>query len=116
MLICLIALILLALLPVVVAVYPAAPLPAVVTAGMVVATPRCRSMRPDFDVATRFGGDTARNDLAEGEGRRRDAEGAGCGDGGSVMPARVAAAMPDLRAVRIAEAAGVDPLTVAQVP
>jgi len=112
----LIALVLLALRPIVVAVYPAAPLPAVVTAGMVVATPRCRSMRADFDVATKFGGDTARDDLAEGEGLRRHTEGAGCGDGGSVTPARVAAVMPNLRAARIAGPGGVDSLTVTQMP
>ena len=112
----LIALILLALLPIVFAVYPAAPLPAVVAAGMVAAVPSCRSMRVDFVVAARFARDTARNDRAENEDRGGHAARAGFAGDGSATLAGVAADVPDLRAVRIAGSAGVESLTVAEMP
>jgi hypothetical protein len=92
----LIVLILLVLLPIVPAVRAAAPLPAIVTAGIVVAAPRCRSMRADFDVATSFGRDTARNGRAEAEDRDRLAEGAGCAGGESAPRAGVVVIMSDL--------------------
>jgi hypothetical protein len=105
----LLALVLLAPLPLVPAVCPAVPLPAVVTGGMVVVVPCCRSIRADFVVAARFARDTARNGRAEDEDGGGPAEGGGYGDGGPVTPAGVAAVMPDLRAVGIAEPAGVEP-------
>ena len=61
----LIALILFALFPLVPAVCPAAPLPAVVTAGMVVAIAPRPSMRADCAVAARSAGDTARSGRSE---------------------------------------------------
>ena len=112
----LIALILFALFPLVPAVCPTAPLPAVVTAGMVVAAPPCRSMRADSDVATRFARDAARTGRAADEDRDGHAEGGGRRGGRSVTPAGVAAVVPDLRAVGIAGPVGVDSLTVAQMP
>ena len=92
----LIALILLALLPLVPAVCPGGPLPAGVTAGMVVAVPPCRSVLADFDVATRFDRDTARNGRAENEDRGGRAEGAGCAGGESAPMAVVVVIMSDL--------------------
>lgn len=111
----LIALILFAF-PLVPLVYPATLFPVVVTAGTIVTAPRCHSMRADFDVTTRFARDTARSDRAEGENRDRLAEGAGCGDGGSVTPAGVAMVVSDLWAAAIVEPTGVGSLTVAHVP
>lgn len=111
-----IALVLLALLPLVSAVYPAATLTAALTVGMVRAAPRCPSMRAEFDGATKFARDTARNGRAEDKGCHRPAEGAECGDGGSVTPAGLVAAVPDSRAARIVAAAGADSLTVMRKP
>jgi len=94
------------------AVCAAAPLSAVVTAGMVVVAPRCRSMRADFAAASRFGRDTARNRRAENEDRGGRAEGAGCGDGRPVTLAETVTVVPGVRVVAIAGPAGVDSLTV----
>ena len=107
----LIALILFAL-PLVPLVYPATRFPVVVTAGTVMAAPRCHSMRADFDVATRFARDTARNDRAEGENRDRRAGGVGVADGGSVTPAEVATVVFGSQAMATAGPGSVDSLTV----
>jgi len=112
----LIALLLVALFPLVPAVCPAAPLPAVVTVGVVRAAPRRPSMHAGFEVAAKFSRDTARNSLAEDEGCRGHAEGAECGDGGAVTAAGLAAAVPDSRAARGVAAAGADSLTVMRKP
>lgn len=102
MLYLLVALILFAL-----AVCPAPAVPAVVTAGMVGAVAPRPSVRTDCTVAARCAKDTARR------GREnRD----GCAGGGSVTAAGVAAIVPDVRVAAVAGAAGVDSLTVAQMP
>ena len=107
----LIALLLVALFPVVPAVCPAAPLPAVVTVGVVRAAPRRPSMRADSDVAIKCARDTARNGRTEDECCRGHAEGAECGDGG-----RAGSGVPESRAARGVAAAGADSLTVMRKP
>lgn len=98
----LVALILFAL-----AVCPAPAVPAVVTAGMVAAVAPCPSVRTDCTVAARCARDTARSGR---ENRDR------CAGGGSATAAGVAAIVPDVRVAAVAGAAGVDSLTVAQMP